>query len=208
MDSSANITWDQYWWFQFWCLSANIWWRWRWLRVSLGHWSGCYEIYPAATRHIWTVRTKTRPPVRLISSSPILNAERKLFHLMIRRRAWPSFSVVVFNRYPHSLWVRLLFSLTRLRVFRWPNWHSSNSQHLPLRKTRNCETNTICKNYGSDMGWHDCHFEVLIRIQWWMTAECDQQKCASPPSPRKKAARGTTKWWSTMKVYQRIAEGL
>ena len=38
MDSSANSTWDECWWFQLWCLRTNM--R-RWSRVSLRHRSGC-----------------------------------------------------------------------------------------------------------------------------------------------------------------------
>ena len=37
LSSSANSTWDQCWWFSFWCLCANMWRRRRWSKVSLGH---------------------------------------------------------------------------------------------------------------------------------------------------------------------------
>ena len=47
-----------------------------------------FERYPAAIELPMTMQTKTRHTVRLISSVLILDAERKLFHLMIRRREW------------------------------------------------------------------------------------------------------------------------
>ena len=50
-----------------------------------------------------------------LPNSLILDAERKLFRLMIQKRAWSSFDVIVFNRYPRSPCIRLLLS----RTFRW-----------------------------------------------------------------------------------------
>ena len=115
MDSSANNTWDLRWWFQFWGLSVNMHRWWRWSVVSLGHWSGRFERYPAATKHFWTLQTKTRRPVCRTSSTLILAAERKKnnFRLMIRRRAGSSCDVTVLNRWS---WARLLHSRT------WGGW--------------------------------------------------------------------------------------
>ena len=102
MDSSANNTWNQCWWFQFWCLWCNIWQRQQWSRVNLGHRAGCLEQYPGATKNICAMQTKTRRQDRLISYTLILGAERKLFCLMIQRRKRSSLDVIVFNRCPCS----------------------------------------------------------------------------------------------------------
>ena len=91
-------------------------WRRRWSGVSLGHRSGCLEQYPAATKRPWTMQTKTMCPLRLISSTLIMDAERTIFHLIIRRGARPSFDMFIFNRCPCSPWVRLL--LSRVGLFR------------------------------------------------------------------------------------------
>ena len=94
-------------------------WRWRrrWWGVSLRHPSGCLERYRDAAKHVCTVWTKSRYQVRLTSSTLILNTERKLCHLVIRRRTPASFAVAVFNKWPRSPWVRLLFPRTWRKTF-------------------------------------------------------------------------------------------
>ena len=71
-------------------------------RSQCGHQSGCLARYAAATEHLWTMRTTTRCPVRLMSSALNLDAERKLFRVMLRGRVWSPFDVTVFNRCPRS----------------------------------------------------------------------------------------------------------
>ena len=114
IDSLVNRTWDQCWYFQFWCLCANVPRQQRWSWVDLGHRSGCLERYPAATNYLWTMLSKTWRTVRLISSTLIL---RYNVRLPIRRRIWSSFDIIVFNRCPCDQLVRLLLSLTRCRNF-------------------------------------------------------------------------------------------
>ena len=63
-----------------------------------------------------SMQKKTGRLVRLINSIQILDAERKLFHLMKRRSAQSSFDVIIFNRCPRSPWIRLLLSGT---------WHAT-----------------------------------------------------------------------------------
>ena len=91
--------------------------RQRWSGVSQWHWSGRFDRYPTAAKRPCTVQTKACHPDRLISSTLILDAESKLFHLMIQGRAWSVFDVIVFNRHSHSPWIRLLFSLS--------SWHGT-----------------------------------------------------------------------------------
>ena len=133
--------------------------RWRRSRVSLRHQAGCLERYPAATKHLWTIQTKTQAPVRLISSTLILNAERKLFCVRIQRRERFSFDMVVFNRCPRSPWVRMLFSRTRCRTFAMA---PCDSLHLPLRTPQTWQLNNIVNNYRTDTYWQDCH----VRLRW------------------------------------------
>ena len=71
-----------------------------------------------ALKHLWAVQTKAHRPVRLIDLTLILNAERKLFRLMIWKKARSSFDVIVFNWCPRNLWVRMLLSRTRCKIFR------------------------------------------------------------------------------------------
>ena len=47
-------------------------------RVSMVHLSGRLERYPSATNRLWTIWTITRRSIRLIRSTPILDAERNL----------------------------------------------------------------------------------------------------------------------------------
>ena len=49
-----------------------------------------FEWYPVATKYPWTVQTKTGRLVCLVSSTLILDAEKR-FHLMMRRRVRPFF---------------------------------------------------------------------------------------------------------------------
>ena len=75
-----------------------------------------FEWYPVATKYPWTVQTKTGRLVCLVSSTLILDAEKR-FHLMMRRRVRPFFYVIVFNRCPCSPWGRLLLSQIRQRTY-------------------------------------------------------------------------------------------
>ena len=81
--------------------------------------SGNNERYAAVAKHIWTVQTKTWLPIHLISSTMVLDAERKLFHLIKWKMACSSFDVIVFNRCPCSSWIRLLLSQTWRKTFWW-----------------------------------------------------------------------------------------
>ena len=73
--------------------------------LSLEHLAGRLERYPAATKCVWAVRAETRRPVRLISSTLILDDDRNLFLLMIRIRAPSSLGVDILNRCPcGGLW--------------------------------------------------------------------------------------------------------
>ena len=90
-----------------------------WSGHSLGHRCGYIERYAAVAKHIWTVQTKTRLPIHLISSTMVLDAERKLFHLMKWKMACSSFDVIVFNRCPCSSLIRLLLSQTWRKTFWW-----------------------------------------------------------------------------------------
>ena len=72
------------------------------------HWARWLERYLPATKYLWFMQTKTRRPVRLISSILILDAKRKLFCLMIQRKKRFSFEVIVFNRCPRPY--RAIFS--------------------------------------------------------------------------------------------------
>ena len=57
---------------------------------------------------VWTGREETRHPVRLISPTLIQDVEKRLCPLIIRKRTWSSFDMVVFHRC--SPWARLLVS--------------------------------------------------------------------------------------------------
>ena len=116
MDSTANSTRYQCWWFQFWGLCTNMRRR-RWCTgVSLGHRSGFLERYTATTKHLWTVQTKTSRPVCLISATLITDVARKLVRLMIWRMTPFSFGVIVFNKCSHSPWIRLPRSRKRCMI--------------------------------------------------------------------------------------------
>ena len=62
---------------------------------------------------------QTRNPVCSISSALPLDSERKLFASWKRRRAQSFFYVIVSNRCPFSLCVRLLLSWIQLKSSRW-----------------------------------------------------------------------------------------
>ena len=85
--------------------------------VSLVHRPECLERYPAATKHPWTTQRQQGIQVRLISSTLILDAKRKLFLLIIRKRTWFPFDVIVCNSFQHRPWVRLYLLRTRCRTF-------------------------------------------------------------------------------------------
>ena len=82
LDPWGNIASEQCWRFQVWRMCANMQRRQWWSGVSLG----CAERYPATTQSLWTLRTKTCRPIRLVSSTPILDADKNLFPLIIWRR--------------------------------------------------------------------------------------------------------------------------
>ena len=84
----TNIACEQWWWFQFWWRCADIRGRWRWLRDNVRHLYGCSKRYPATTKRLWTMQTKIQRPIRLISSTLSLDAERNLFPILIRRRSF------------------------------------------------------------------------------------------------------------------------
>ena len=117
-DSSSNIAWNECWWFEFWGLFTSMWWLQHWSGVRLGHQSVYLERYPAHNKRSWTVRTKTWRRVCLVSSTQILDTERKLYRLMIQWRAQCSFDVIVLI----SLWEnprpenRTIFSIITGRI--------------------------------------------------------------------------------------------
>ena len=111
-----------------------------------------FEWFTAATKRPWTVGTATGRPIRLISTTMILDAERNLFRPMIRQRVWSSVVVIVFNTSPLSPWDQ------RLGFLNDTLWHSTDSRHLLFRKSKTWQLNKAFNNCGPDTGWHDCHF--------------------------------------------------
>ena len=149
LDSPSNITWGQRRWFQFWGLSANMRrWQW-WSGVSLG-----IKRYSAAIKRAWSVLTKAWRPDRLIISILILDADRKLCHLMVvvvvvvvvggGGGAWSSFDVIVFNRFLYIPWVR------QLQIYMYGN------------TDKNSDTPSYVKIIL--VLWHLCTWQPLFRI--------------------------------------------
>ena len=61
--------------------------------------------YPAATAHLWTV-DQNAVPNSANKPHPDPRRWEKPASIMIRRRAQPSFDMIVFNRFPHCPWVK------------------------------------------------------------------------------------------------------
>ena len=97
-------------------------------------------------------------------------------------------------------------------------WHSSNSWHILLTKTKTWVPNIFFYNYRPDIDLHDCHFGLVgmaICIQRRLTAECDQHKCATlllwqlrKSALSRRLTGPEQKWWSTIKLCQMITRGL
>ena len=60
-----------------------------------------------------------RRPIRLISSTLILDAEGNFFRLMIRRRAWHPFDVIVFKRCPFSSQSNMINTARQIEAAFW-----------------------------------------------------------------------------------------
>ena len=113
--------------------------------------------------------------VRMMSSTLMLYIETKLVDLMIRRRAWSSFDIIVFNRCPCSPWVRLLN--IALGFLGGTVWHSSFYLHLHLRKIWEPNifsiiTGRILVGMIATLVW-DSNFHTLTAHSWmWSTQMC------------------------------------
>ena len=93
---------------------------------------------------LWTMRTETRHPVRLISSIQILDDEKKKqFLLMIRKRALSYIGVVILNLCPCGLWIALPVSWTQWKTVEMPpcdspifldiaHWDSPSPDHRTI----------------------------------------------------------------------------
>ena len=98
----------------------------------------------SATRfRVELIRRINRNPIRLISRAQILDTERNLFLLMIRRRAWSSFDVIVFNQWPRSLWVRVFVSPTLRRILKWHLVTTQMILNISSRESSHSENRTI-----------------------------------------------------------------
>ena len=140
LDSTRNIAWDQCWWFQYSGLSAN---KQRWQPssgVSLEHRFRCIAWYLASAICSRTVQIKTGVPVCIISSTLILDSERKLLDVMIWKMSHSVFDVIVFNRSPHSPWVRLPLSRKWHRSFLMAHCDTPVILNISLCETQDLRT--------------------------------------------------------------------
>ena len=160
----TNSTRYRCWWFQSWCLCANMLGRRRWSGVSLGHRPGCLERCSAATKHLWTVRIKTQRRVHMISTTLVLDAEIKLIMLLIWRMARSFLSV--FNTCPRSPWVRMLLWQTRRMTF---IWHLVTLEYFltsPSEKDQDLRTEQYFQYLQAVycLAWLPLWFEMIICV--------------------------------------------
>ena len=92
--------------------------RWRWPEISLGHRSACLR-------------------------GNILDAERKPFCHMIRRRARPSVDMLVVNRSQRRPWVTLLLSRIRHRIYKMDPCDTPVILYISLWESARSENWTI-----------------------------------------------------------------
>ena len=154
--------------------------RWRrWSGNSLGHRSGCLERCLAVPKCHWTMRTKTGRLLRLTSSTLILDDQRKLFQLMIRRRAWSPCHVIVSNGCPCSPWKRLLLSRSRHKNFELGPCNTPVILDISHWKTPRPEDRTAFSIIAERIlvGKPLC-YEMVICIEQRPTAT-DQDKCTT-----------------------------
>ena len=164
LDSSADITWDQCWWLQVQCLCAHMRRRRRLSRVSPGHLAGLLEQFPATTKRLWTVWVDTRRLVRLISSTPIPDDERK------NVSCHGSGEDMLFSwcGHPQPMLMRPLDSSCGLPnsmegIDYATSWHSCVPRYRPLRQHTTRQLNNEFKNSRLDIGLHDCHFVLKLQ---------------------------------------------
>ena len=132
-----------------------------WSEVSLGLRSWCLERYAAGTKRLWTVWTKRRCPVCLISSTLFLDDERTFLRLTTWGRALSSFGVIIFNRCQRSPCAKLLPSRTRRRTFYVALCGTPIKLDNYFWESPRPENRTIYFNdYRTDIDWHDCHLSL------------------------------------------------
>ena len=135
---------------------------------------------PSCHQTFWTVWTETRGPVRLISSTLILDDERYLFPLMIRIRAWSSLGVVILNRCPCGIWIALLVSRTRRRSLEMPPCGTPVFLNIALwERPRPEKIEQWVQEFqvGYWLGWLSLCFEIAIYVQLLHKTECIRYKC-------------------------------
>ena len=125
-----------------------------------------------------------------------------------------SFDVIVFNGCPRSPWIRLLFSRTGHRTFKWHIVTLQKFSTSPSEKDQHLRTEQYFPHLqtGYWLVWLPLLFEMVICTQRLLRAECDQNKCTTLPlGPLGKwalARKKTERDWSTINVCQRVARGL
>ena len=141
------------------------------------------------------MRAETRSPVRLTSSTLILDDESNLFLLMIWIRTWYSLGVVILNRCPRGfrspehdrgLWRCHLVTLLCSSI-------------LPSETTHNQTTEQWVQEFqvGYWLAWLPLCFEIAIHTQRQRTAECIRYKCETIYAPQERTdGAGQKRRWT------------